>query len=67
MSSSGLPSTKKDRNLLERVQQRTTKMIKVLEHLSYEGRLSNLGVFSLEKRRLRRYLISVYKYLRCGR
>jgi len=42
-------------------------MIKVLEHLSYEGRLSNLGVFSLEKRRLRRYLISVYKYLRCGR
>jgi len=58
---------KKDRDLLERLQQRAMKMIKGLECLLYEERLSNLGLFSLEKRRLRGNLISVYKHLRCGR
>ena len=37
-------------------------MMKGLEHLLYEGRLSNLGLFSLGKRRL----INVYKYLKGG-
>ena len=32
----GLLGTKKDRELLERVQERATEMIKGLEHLSYE-------------------------------
>lgn len=44
--------SKREVHILERVQQRAVKMIKAREHLSSEERLSEVGLFSLVKRRL---------------
>ena len=55
------PYLKKDIDMLERIQRRETKMIPELRDLSYESRLLQSGLTTLETRRLRGYQIEEFK------
>ena len=57
------PYRKKDIDMLERVHRRATKMIPKLRNISYEMRLKECGLTTLETRRLRGDQIEVFKIL----
>ena len=54
---------RKDVIKLEKVQHRATKLIPALRNKSYEDRLTDLNLFSLEKRRIRGDMIEVWKII----
>ena len=56
----------KDVELLEQVQRRAVNMVAGLKSRSYEGKLKELGLTSLEERRKRGDLIQVWKYIHGG-
>lgn len=53
---------RKDADSLERVQRRRTKKNRALENMTCKETLKKLGLFSLERRKLRENMITAFKY-----
>lgn len=58
------PTKRADVERLERVQARATKLVPSIRNKGYPRRLADLGLFTLEQRRLRGQLIETFKLLR---
>ena len=57
------PYLAKDTEWLEKVQRRATKLVQGLKDLPYEQRLKELGLYSLNYRRTRADMLTVYKLI----
>ena len=57
------PYLRKDRDMLEKIKRRATKLIAGLRDLTYEERLKKCGLTTLETRRLRGAQIEVFKLM----
>ena len=57
------PYFKKDIEELEKVQRRMTRLVPELRNLPYEDRCKNMGITTLQQRRLRGDLIETYKII----
>ena len=53
----------KDKQILEKVQARATKLIPSIQHLPYEERLARLKLTTLERRRERGDLIQTFRIM----
>ena len=62
----GSPLYRRDMDLLERIRRRDTKVIQWMEHLSYENRLRQLGLLSLERKRLQKKSDSILSVSKGG-
>ena len=58
------PYLRKDIDMIERVQRRATRLIEGFSDMSYEDRLEQTGLISLEKRRVRGDLILLFKVMK---
>jgi hypothetical protein len=61
-----LPWLKRDENMLENVQRKSTKNVAQLRMLSYPERLANLNLYPLKYRRLRGCLIFAFQLFQSG-
>ena len=58
------PQFRKDIDAMERVQRRATRLIPGLVRLSYEERLKETGLYTLERRRLRGDMMEMFKIMK---